>query len=36
MLPEAELVKIEKKFIEKYHPAYKKKAAQTEAAEEAA
>ena len=35
-LPEAELVKIEKKFIEKYHPAYKKKAAQTEAAEEAA
>jgi len=36
MLPEAELVKIEKKFIEKYHPAYKKKAAQAEAAEEAA
>jgi V/A-type H+-transporting ATPase subunit B len=34
MLPEAELVKIEKKFIEKYHPAYRKKAA--EAAEEAA
>ncbi len=26
MLPEAELTKIERKFIEKYHPAYKKKA----------
>jgi V/A-type H+-transporting ATPase subunit B len=34
MLPEAELVKIETKFIEKYHPAYRKKGA--EAAEEAA
>jgi V/A-type H+-transporting ATPase subunit B len=27
MLPERELTKIEKKWIEKYHPAYKKKAA---------
>jgi V/A-type H+-transporting ATPase subunit B len=35
MLPEAELVKIETKFIEKYHPAYRKKTA-AEAAEEAA
>ncbi len=26
MLPEAELTKIERKYIEKYHPAYKKKA----------
>ncbi|AKG91767.1 ATP synthase archaeal, B subunit [Geoglobus ahangari] len=26
MLPESELTKIERKFIEKYHPAYKKKA----------
>jgi V/A-type H+-transporting ATPase subunit B len=33
MLPESELVKIERKFIEKYHPAYRKKAA--EAAEAA-
>ncbi|WP_456370308.1 ATP synthase subunit B [Geoglobus sp.] len=28
MLPESELTKIERKFIEKYHPAYKKKAAE--------
>lgn len=27
MLPEAELTKIERKYIEKYHPAYRKKAA---------
>jgi len=27
MLPEAELTKIERKYIEKYHPAYKRKAA---------
>jgi V/A-type H+-transporting ATPase subunit B len=34
MLPEGDLVKIERKFIEKYHPAYRKKAA-GEAAEAA-
>ncbi|WP_457591049.1 ATP synthase subunit B [Geoglobus sp.] len=28
MLPESELTKIERKYIEKYHPAYKKKAAE--------
>ncbi|HID42519.1 MAG TPA: ATP synthase subunit B [Archaeoglobaceae archaeon] len=32
MLPEAELVKIETKFIQKYHPAYRKKVAEGEAA----
>ena len=36
MLPESELTKIEKKYIEKYHPAYKKKAQAEEAAAEAA
>jgi V/A-type H+-transporting ATPase subunit B len=36
MLPEAELTKVETKFIEKYHPAYKKKAAEAAAAEAAA
>lgn len=36
MLPEAELVKIETKYIQKYHPAYRKKAAEGEAAKEAA
>jgi V/A-type H+-transporting ATPase subunit B len=36
MLPEAELTKVEKKFIEKYHPAYKKKPPEVKAAEAAA
>jgi len=36
MLPEAELMKIERKYIEKYHPAYRKKAAAGEEAAEAA
>ncbi|RLI86582.1 MAG: ATP synthase subunit B [Archaeoglobales archaeon] len=35
MLPEKELVKIERKYIEKYHPAYKKKAVAAEAEEAA-
>ncbi len=37
LLPESELTKIEKKYIEKYHPAYRKKGeAKAEAAEAAA
>ncbi len=36
MLPERELTKIERKFIEKYHPKYRKKPTEAAAAEKAA
>ncbi len=36
MLPERELTKIERKFIEKYHPKYRKKPPEAAAAEKAA
>lgn len=35
-LPESELVKVEDKFIQKYHPAYRKKGGESGAADEAA
>jgi V/A-type H+-transporting ATPase subunit B len=34
MLPERELTKVERKFIEKYHPKYRKKAEASAKAEE--